>query len=919
MPSRRTLLLTSAAASLAGSLRVAAAPRAEPEPRARTVTRALAAAGTPFVIGCDGTGVTSLRYRGDGFDTDYISAGSLLGQVIARHRTTGGTWQPLDSRTGTPLYTADTLETRVSDDQLTVTSRLRLAGQEMLWSIELENHGAEPLEIGDLILPLPMHTRFVGGRPSTESVLKHSFVSGHGSHLFWMRSNSAGPYLMLLPDADTHLEYWERRRLEGEKAPDSYCAFIHAAASAAETRATGTNWRQPVSALTLRPGERRTYGFRFRWVADYAAARIAIAETGGVDVEIAPGMTLPTDLEAILALRSSSPVTRIEAEFPDHTRIEPLPDRAGRQLYRLAFRRLGENRLALHQPGGRVTHLEFFATEPQETLIAKRGAFIARHQHRDPAKWYDGLFGEWASDTGTLLGPDNYDRIKGWRIYEVTCDDPGLSKPAFLALKNAEHPVAAEVAALDRYIDKFVWGGLQRSDREKNTYGIYGIPDWKTNRESADPGPKGRDHIWRPYDYPHLIALYFGMYRVARDHPHIPTKLDADTYLRRAHGTALGMFTIPMRVTGWSAYGTGFYNECEIPELIEALAARGWTREAAELQSHWARKVRHFVQESPDLFGSEYPFDSTGFESTQALARSALDDPAAMGVTPDQARAFAEKQIAANLFCRGWLEPAYYTLGSDYRAQGADSYTLTYMAQMGGWAVLDHALHGDPTPDQRPDPADLHALLRLGYASQLSAWAILNTGTPASDYGYWFPGEANDGAAAGGFEPAPRGETWLDQPHHRGAWYYACEADLGFCGALRAARTTLADDPILGRTCHGGTWTQQGSEIAVIPRDGVRRRLSVRLADASLDLELRNARFASATPIRLEETGDRIRFTPERFAPHVPKLRLRLRAEAPGDYVLHAGSTETRLRLQAGKPAEVELAGTSDVVIRRIG
>ena len=36
------------------------------------------------------------------------------------------------------------------------------------------------------------------------------------------------------------------------------------------------------------------------------------------------------------------------------------------------------------------------------------------------------------------LGPDNYDRIKSWRVSEVTCDDPGLSKPAYLASKNAE-------------------------------------------------------------------------------------------------------------------------------------------------------------------------------------------------------------------------------------------------------------------------------------------------------------------------------------------------------------------------------------------------------------------------------------------------------------------------------------------------
>ena len=37
--------------------------------------------------------------------------------------------------------------------------------------------------------------------------------------------------------------------------------------------------------------------------------------------------------------------------------------------------------------------LEFFVTEPLENLIQKRAAFIVNNQqHRDPAKWYDGLY-----------------------------------------------------------------------------------------------------------------------------------------------------------------------------------------------------------------------------------------------------------------------------------------------------------------------------------------------------------------------------------------------------------------------------------------------------------------------------------------------------------------------------------------------
>src|SRR4029434_2802169 len=89
------------------------------------------------------------------------------------------------------------------------------------------------------------------------------------------------------------------------------------------------------------------------------------------------------------------------------------------------------------------------------------------------------------------------------------------------------------------------------------------------------------------------------------------------------------------------------------------------------------------------------------------------------GITPENASRFLQKQMDANLFCRG-CEPAYYYLGSDYRGGGGNGYTLTYMSEMGGWSVLDYALNFAEH--------DRDEYLRLGYASILSAWALVNSG-----------------------------------------------------------------------------------------------------------------------------------------------------------------------------------------------
>ncbi len=834
---------------------------------------AAAAMDSPFKIEFDAGTVISLKYAQDQIDTNYIGSGRRLGDVFIRYRTQDGDWQSTDGRS-VPILAESRFETQPNA---------------LLWTLTVKNASSETLEIGDLALPLP-----IGGRSRRQGpvILKHGLVSGHGSFLFWMRANNIGPYLTLTPADETHLEYWDTRNRQ-------YRVYIHSVVAGAEAKERGCNWRQPHTSLTLAPQERRSYAFKFRWADDYDTVRQILVDEDQIDVHVVPGMTVPTDLFAKFALRTKQEIEAVEAEFPDATEIESLGAKGDYRLYQVRFARLGENRLTVRYGNGRHVFLEFFCTEPLETLIKKRAAFIARCQHRDPNKWYNGLISEWNMETQVLLGPDNYDRIRGWRIYEVTCDDPGLCKPAFLAAKNAEFPVPSEIEAMDYYLKHFVWGGLQRTTEETYSYGIYGIPDWKQNRDSNEPGRNGRLHLWRCYDYPHVVVMYFSMYRIARDYPQIKTALTAKEYLQRAYGTALAMFTVPMQIEKWSAYGTGFYNELVIVNLIAELEAVGMKAEAKTLRSHWQRKVRRFVNDKPDLFRSEYAFDSTGFESTHALAKYALQHAGRTGfsVSREDAERFMETQMAANIFCRGWLEPAYYLLGSDFRGSGGNSYTLTYMSQMGGWGVLDYALNFAKVPAP---------YLRLGYASYLSAWALMNTGTPESNYGYWYPGAANDGAAGGGFEPAPYGTTWLGQPHHRGSWYYACEIDLGYCGALRTAATVLADDPIFGRFCFGGDWRQTSDAIEIVPRDGLRRRFHALLDEGKLSLLLDGDRFAAAEPIVLKNDLTRLQLCVDTDNPACHTARLRISGLPAGKYVL---------RGRSGSIAELETTGKQEVAI----
>ena len=183
-------------------------------------------------------------------------------------------------------------------------------------------------------------------------------------------------------------------------------------------------------------------------------------------------MTLPTNLTARIALRTTQTINSIAAEFPATTQVTYLGStNVGKngtyQLYQVQFSKLGENELTIQYGAGKTTYLEFFVTEPVETLIKKRASFLVNTvQINDASKWYNSLYADLNLNDGVRVTPDNHDTLGNYfQVYEIASDDAGESRPAFMAEKLAAYPVQSEVTSLDNYIQHFVWGGLQREQR----------------------------------------------------------------------------------------------------------------------------------------------------------------------------------------------------------------------------------------------------------------------------------------------------------------------------------------------------------------------------------------------------------------------------------------------------------------------
>jgi hypothetical protein len=453
-----------------------------------------------------------------------------------------------------------------------------------------------------------------------------------------------------------------------------------------------------------------------------------------------------------------------------------------------------------------------------------------------------------------------------------------------VAAKNVWFPDQEEIESVEYYLKNFVWDGLQRTDTDDPyPYGIYGVPNWKVARDiDARAGIRSRQldrmQVWRSYDYPHIAMLYYHMYQVAKYYPEMVNYLDADGYLERAYGTARACFLYPYEIWGeyYKAYEIACYNELVIEDIIAALEENGRQEDADWLRGEYEKKVKYFIYDNKYPFSSEYSFDRTAFESSHAFARYGVLNKMAPDtnlwydkirevwyshpdVSTDDARDFMERQLLAGLTVRGWLETSYYQLGADNG--------LSYMAKMGGWSILDYAkfFAEDPYP-----------WLRLGYASYLSSWALMNSGTEESDYGYWSPGKENDGAMGWAFISSKRGRAWIGKEYGRGAWMYDGEADLGNGAAVRMAETVLAEDPLFGWIAYGGVLSENRKGFAVVPSDGIRGRFSVVADNIRASLVLARDGFAGGEAVKVSPAADRITFRIENRSPesHLTQLKV---------------------------------------------
>jgi hypothetical protein len=721
------------------------------------------------------------------------------------------------------------------------------------WTIRIDNTSANTMEIQDLGIPLLMNSWWSEGDQTgiyEQNVARHSFVADDGSYVYWQRPNGVGPYLVMVPDQNTSLEFKDKaRRGEGPFAEsDPHWEglveyYIHSKAIA-PTRVQSGKAAQylPATSRILQPGQSASYGFTFRWAQDYSELRDVLYDAGVVDAVSLPGMTIPNDITATLAVRAKSGINSVvpgkgSGTAGSNATITAAGDSNGYKLYRVKLNSLGENFVTVNYAGGKKSVLQYYSIEPIETLINANASFISsKQQSRDKARGYDGAFLQWDMRTKQIVTRQNLASVALTGVDEFAIrwmtggsDDLGLSPAAFLAEKNVITPDAQQIASLDYYIDNFLLGYLQNQFRNgQRTWNVYHWYDGGDGERPSSGSENGDGWVgdglatWRVMNSPHVWNTYFAMYRIAKLQPGL-VKRSAAEYLDMAYRTMKAYFQhddagvyLPDSSRNMASMG-----ESTEPYIMSALRAENRGTEADELQNFFRAKYQTFASKAYP-FASEMSIDTTAFEANYTLAKM-FDD-----------QALAGKVTSASLAARG-MQPLWYYFGSDNRHMGESWWNLSYETQLGAWQQHDYLLNYDAAAQG----LNLSDTLRSTYGAYLAGWANINSGQISSD-------PANYGAASWQFQSEKGATEYGYIPNFNGWWTWSGESALGFWGGLKAASVDVVDDSVVGTYAYGGDLTVLGNSYRIVPKDGVRQRLNL-FNTGKFGLELDGAKYRQAT------------------------------------------------------------------------
>ncbi|HKW19686.1 MAG TPA: DUF5695 domain-containing protein [Terriglobales bacterium] len=737
------------------------------------------------------------------------------------------------------LASADLSSTLPSDIPLQVVRTWALENGKLTLRFTLKNKSDAAVEIGALGIPM-IFNNVLNNRSLEEAHAKCSFydpyIGEDAGYLQVTRLSGKGPALLVVPDGKTpfeaynpildHPNRWGAKPVFTDPTPrgitfEGFYEWMVHSQSYAENEWKGVDEWNPATAVTLKPGESKTYGVRFLLSDSIRNIENTLATNQRPVAVGFPDYVLPTDIDGRLFLKYSRRVKSLAIEPQGALSLQRLPNPGHRNwaAYAVKGQQWGRSRLTVTYDDGLVQTIHYFVTKPESEVVSDMGHFLTTTDwfadpndpfHRSPSVM------TYNREQNKIVMQDSRAWIAGLG------DEGGGGGWIAAMMKEFVQPNKEEIDKLQQFIDGVVWGGLQYKDGE-HKYGVrkslfYYQPDelpagfYRSDFDWSSWtswNKKASEQVDRSYDYPHVAAAYWVMYHLARNNQGLVINHPWDWYLNQAYETSIAMTKY--------AEGLAVFGQMEgsiFLQILTDLRREGMNDKADDLEAKMRARADRWKRE-PYPFGSEMPWDSTGQEEVYDWTKYfGYNDKA---------------EVTLNAILG--YDPAIPHWGYNGSARRYWDFIFA-----GGDRRLERQLHHygsslNAIPllaEYREHPDDVY-LLRVGYGGTMGALTDIDQeGFPAAAF-HSFPDMLKDDPITGDYGPNFFGHSWN-------------------------TATYVVNDPQFGWVAFGGNLKKDGNTIDVTPLDSSRTRIYV--APYGLWLTLDAGTFAA---LELDPTSSAVR------------------------------------------------------------
>jgi len=489
----------------------------------------------------------------------------------------------------------------------------------------LKNTSKSKIELGSMGIPLVFNNdinRKTLEQAHEENVFYDPYIGMDAGYLQVIRLKGSGPVLLVLPYGDTPFEAWSPLLDDPTRRGITFEGFHEwmplTKAHAENDWKDATPWNNPHS-VVLKPGQEKSYGVQFLLTDSIKNIEQTLIQNKRPVAVGIPGYVIPKDVNAELFIKYNQKVKSIKVE-PEGalTFTKKESTKNGWFKYAVKANIWGRARVTLTYKNGLEQTINYKIIKPEEEVVADNGHFLTTKQ------WFDDendLFGR---------GPSviTYDYEEQKQVLEDSrawicglSDEGGAGAWLNAIMKQLVEPNKEEIAKLEDFVQQTIWGGLQY-DTGKEKYGVrtsmfYYQPDsMPKGTYSKDVnyntwGAWTKEHsygVGRSYNYPHVAAAHWVMYRLARNYEGLVAQQTWDWYLMNAYQTSMAMVELaPYYAQFGQMEGSVFLL------ILEDLKAEGLWEYARKLEAQMKGRANHWATLSYP-FGSEMPWDSTGQE-----------------------------------------------------------------------------------------------------------------------------------------------------------------------------------------------------------------------------------------------------------------------------------------------------------------